>query len=253
MKQAFLKIDKVIFFGKFLKIYKRISLKKTKDKLKKKHVNRSISFHSNKVNSLSRLCAKYGSDKGYVSFDEITPYFWKPRNYANYYFEMFDHCKKDFKLVFECGIGTNNENLRSNMTRGGKPGASLRVWRDFFLNAEIFGADIDKDILFESEKIKTFEVDQTDKYSIKSMWEKIDRNNFDLIIDDGLHDYIGGVTFFKNSFSYLREGGVYIIEDVSNKYLNLITEELKDFMPKVIILETSLNIRTDNNLIIFRK
>ena len=35
MKQALLAIDKAIFFGKFLKIYKRISLKKTKDKLKK--------------------------------------------------------------------------------------------------------------------------------------------------------------------------------------------------------------------------
>ena len=47
--------------------------------------------------------------------------------------------------------------------------------------------------------------------------------------------------------------GVYIIEDVSNKYLDRIIDDLKEFDPEVIILNSSLNIRTDNNLICFRK
>ena len=30
------------------------------------------------------------------------------------------------------------------MSEDGKPGASLRVWKEYFSNAEIYGADIDK-------------------------------------------------------------------------------------------------------------
>ena len=41
------------------------------------------------------------------------------------------------KLVFECGLGTNNPDLQGNMTVDGMPGASLRVWRDYFKNAQI--------------------------------------------------------------------------------------------------------------------
>ena len=51
------------------------------------------------------------------------------------------------------------------------------------------------------------------------MWVEIDRNNFDLIIDDGIHDYKGNVNFFENSIQYLKKGGLYIIEDVNNIYV----------------------------------
>ena len=139
------------------------------------------------------------------------------------------------------------------MTTGGKPGASLKVWRDYFINAEIIGADVDKDILFNSDRIKTFEVDQTNEQSIKNMWNKINLKNFDLIIDDGLHNYEAGITLFKNSFDRLKKDGIYIIEDVSNKYLEDIINNLKDFNPEVVILNSKVNIRTDNNLICFRK
>ena len=52
------------------------------------------------------------------------------------------------------------------MSSNGKPGASLRVWRDYFYNAEIYGADIDK-TNFSEKRIKTFFVDQLDKKEIK--------------------------------------------------------------------------------------
>ena len=43
------------------------------------------------------------------------------------------------------------------------PGASLRAWRDYFVKADIYGADIDKKILFNENKIKNFYVDQENK------------------------------------------------------------------------------------------
>ena len=53
--------------------------------------------------------------------------------------------------IFEVGLGTNNVDVPSNMGKDGKPGASLRAWRDYFPNA-----DIDTRILFKEDKIQTF-------------------------------------------------------------------------------------------------
>jgi 23S rRNA U2552 (ribose-2'-O)-methylase RlmE/FtsJ len=136
-----------------------------------------------------------------------------------------------------------------------KPGASLRVWKDYFSNATIYGADIDKNILFEEERIKTFEVDQLNKYSIQKMWDNIKEDNFDLIIDDGLHTYEAGVILFNNSYSMLREGGLYIIEDVHPSYLYKLSNFfIQNYNTEVITLKSNLRkLLEDNNIILIRK
>ena len=45
-------------------------------------------------------------------------------------------------------MGTNNPNLVSTMGSSGRPGASLYAFKEYLPNAIIYGADIDKDILF---------------------------------------------------------------------------------------------------------
>ena len=100
------------------------------------------------------------------------------------------------------------------MTSNGKPGASLRVFRDYFPKAEIYGGDIDNKIFFQEERIFTFEVDQLSSPSIEKMWSNINKSNFDLIVDDGLHTCEAALNLFENSFKKLKNGGVYIIEDV---------------------------------------
>ena len=55
------------------------------------------------------------------------------------------------------------------MGKLGKPGASVKAFRDFFPEAKIFGADIDKEILFKDKRINTYHVDQTDLKSLKTL------------------------------------------------------------------------------------
>ena len=86
------------------------------------------------------------------------------------------------------------------MGSNASPGASLRAWRDFFTNAKIYGADIDKQVLFTEKRIKTFEMDQLNPNSIKNMWKKINKKNFDIIIDDGMHSYKSNLIMFNNCF-----------------------------------------------------
>lgn len=55
----------------------------------------------------------------------------------------------------------------------GPSGASLRVLRDYFPNALIVGADIDKSVLFQEARIKTCYVDQLDAESVRRLWQSV--------------------------------------------------------------------------------
>ena len=114
------------------------------------------------------------------------------------------------------------------MGKNGQPGASLRVWRDYFENAKIHGADIDQSILLSESKIQTYYVDQLDSKSIKKMWEQVGDQKMDIILDDGLHSFDGGRILFENSFDHLNSSGLYIIEDVDPKTFNEFMEYFKN-------------------------
>ena len=173
----------------------------------------TVYYQKNLSCVLSELCDKYGSDKGeIVKFGH--PYPWTPHTYADFYSRIFGTYRLHIKKVFECGLGTNTPTIPSNMGITGKPGASLRVWRDYFPNAIVFGADIDQDVLFEEERIKTFYVDQTCPRSINKLWQSVEIDDFDLILDDGLHTFEAGICMFENSISKLSQNGIYVIEDV---------------------------------------
>jgi hypothetical protein len=174
----------------------------------------SCFYDKPKDSLLNSLCDKYGSDKGEIK-GSGHPYPWSSHSYADFYERLFGHCRSEIKSVFECGLGTNNQDIPSNMTTNGKPGASLRVWRDYFPNARIYGADIDRNILFFDERIKTFYCDQTDPTSVAELWDEMEAVRFCLMIDDGLHTFDAGTILFENSFRMLRDGGVYVIEDVN--------------------------------------
>ena len=109
----------------------------------------------------------------------------------------------------------------------GTPGASLRAWRQYFPNAAIFGADIDRDILFEEDRIKTFYCDQLDPVSIGNLWSSpILIDNFDIIIEDGLHTFEANVCFFEHSIHKIKSGGIYVIEDISVKDIQLFKDKI---------------------------
>ena len=106
------------------------------------------------------------------------------------------------------------------MGKYGHPGASIRAFRDFFTNANIFGIDIDKKILFKENRIKTFYGDQTNISELIKIYKKINQK-FDLIIDDGLHISFANLSVIISSLQYVKKNGYLIIEDIpfSNKYI----------------------------------
>jgi len=181
-------------------------------------------FDVKKYTPLCEIMGKHGSDKGSKDIETS----W--HNYTTFYYSIFkDLCNKELR-IFELGLGTNNTEIPSNMGSNGKPGASLYGWSEFFPKSHIYGADIDREILFSTDKIKTFYCDQTNPEVIKKMWdEPILQDNFDIIIEDGLHAFAANVCFFENSIHKIKPGGYYIIEDILHFEENLFIDKIKEW------------------------
>ena len=223
-----------------------------KKKQKNKSLESFIFSYKSEENILNNLCKKYGCDKGY--FDGSKKFFsWNPHSYTDFYYFLFSNQRLTIKKVFELGIGTNKV-FKDELKRKALPGASLRVWKKFFSKAKIFGGDIDESTLFQEERIKTFFVDQFDSKSIDEMWNKIKQKDFDIIIDDGCHQFEGTINFFLNSIKFLSPSGYYIIEDVfykdKKKFLDFF--EKKKFKYFFVELSSKKKIK-DNNLFIIKK
>jgi len=211
-------------------------------------------FDHTKATPLCEIMGRNRSDKGDINITSS----W--HNYTTFYYSIFKNmCEKKLR-IFELGLGTNNINILSNMGVNGTPGASLHGWSEFFPNSHIFGADIDKQILFNTDKINTFFCDQTNPEIIKNMWnEPILNENFDIIIEDGLHTFLANVIFFENSIHKLNVNGYYIIEDISKYEEHLFTEKIKEWEVKYadclfnLLKIPSLVNNNDNILLVITK
>ena len=118
-------------------------------------------------------------------------------------------------LILELGIGTNFTDVACNMGMAGVPGASLRAMRELRPDACLFGADIDKRVLFQEPSIMTYWVDQLDRTSLRSLSRKAaEQQGFDLVIDDGLHTKRSNLNSFEVLFPTVKPGGFYVVEDI---------------------------------------
>jgi hypothetical protein len=213
-------IDRFLFRGNFRRAYGTYRNKaSSRERMSQMRsvLTHSVTTHHKRLseNLLTSLCDYYGSDKGSNKTADYR-WTWKPHSYTEFYHRLFSHFRHDVRLVFECGLGTPNPEFANNMGPQGKAGASLRVWRDYFPQAVIYGADIDSSVLFDEPRIRTYWVDQTSPSAIKSMWTAIQQTEFDFVVDDGLHAFRAGSCLFEHSIEHVRQGGVYVIEDVAS-------------------------------------
>lgn len=260
MIYKFLKyINKHLLFGLFSLIKNAMNSVLTIFFLKNYDFNYKHYYKKNKLvnNQLENLCDKYQCDKGFADIsNRILHNNYMPHTYTDFYENLFNHNKNSVKKIFEFGIGTNNPSIPSSMGEKFKPGASLRVWRDYFVNATIFGADIDRDILFEDNRIKTFYVDQLKLETFNKMWNEVNDDGFDIIIDDGLHTLVAGINTFEQSYKKLNENGLYIIEDVDFCILKDLCNyfEKNNLHYEVISFSSNImNLLRDSNLLILKK
>jgi SAM-dependent methyltransferase len=213
-----------------------------------------IIFDHQTATPLCEIMGRNRSDKGSSDITRC----W--HNYTTAYHALFKDIRMDKLRVFELGLGTNNTSLPSNMGANGRPCASLYGWSEYFPNSDIFGADIDRNILYNNDKFRTYYCDQTNPIAIKDMWNHPDLiENFDIIVEDGLHQYEANVCFFENSIHKLKPNGWFIIEDIGIYNLKNFENKIKTWEStytncqfKIIKIPSVVN-HTDNTLIVIHK
>lgn len=154
--------------------------------------------------SLSDLFTYYGSDKS------------THHDYHLLYEELYRNKRLTVRTVIEIGIGSNNLLIPQNMGENGRPGASLRAFRDWFPNAKIIGLDIDKDTMFKDERIQTFCIDQLDRKSFSLLSNEISLA-VDVVVVDGLHTPRADLNTLLELLPMVSRTGYFVIEDISRK------------------------------------
>jgi hypothetical protein len=147
--------------------------------------------------TLPALGKEYGTDKE------------NGHDFLRYYDGIFAETRADVKKVLEIGILT---------------GASLKMWRDYFPKAQIFGADIDRRLSETNygHRITAITANQSSP-------DDLDRlagfGPFDVIVDDGSHICKDQQLTFGKLFRHLDNNGVFILEDL---HTSLVYRWVKD-------------------------
>jgi hypothetical protein len=168
------------------------------------------------------------------------------KNTTHSYGQIYDHIFLKYKET--CG---------NILEIGISGGHSLLAYADYFQTATIYGLDIEDKCNSDTKnhpRIKLQFGDAKSDEIVKSYEGKY----FDLIIEDASHLPEDQIRHFMDYSKFLKDGSIYIIEDVVNIYLDYLTSILKPygesqgFEYHVIDLQTIKN-RGDDILIVFKK
>jgi hypothetical protein len=106
-------------------------------------------------------------------------------------------------------------------------GASLKMWRDFFPNAMIFGIDNDPapSAVAGEARIKTFNIDGYNPDLLIPVLREI--GPIDLFVDDALHTAERQLPTFERVFPHLAPGGIYAIEETRSGEMESLRAEIE--------------------------
>lgn len=183
-------------------------------------------FKIDYLNNYTELCEmgrKYDTDKSALRDNITDSRHCHP--YTIFYHGLFKNRRNDVLNIAEIGI---------------LDGASLRMWQEYFPNANIYGFDNNIDFInnfknnYNNDRIKLYQIDVTNENDIKNTLQEFNDIKFDIIIEDSTHQFNDQIRVIKNVSDYLKPGGLLIIEDIfksynENNYMEELKEELKLF------------------------
>jgi FkbM family methyltransferase len=167
------------------------------EKTPQKKINKIIFDSLNSTTNLCELGLKFHTDKSPISKYELR------HSYTILYDFIFGKLKYEKIKIAEIGIWKN---------------ASLKCFREYFPNAEIYGFEKHIELI---EDAKNDNLEKTHYYSLDGAIPETIYNsfqeaggNFDVIIDDGSHLFEHQINVILNTIPFLKPGGILIIEDI---------------------------------------
>ena len=91
--------------------------------------------------------------------------------------------------------------------------ASMRAWRDYFPNADIYGINNDARFIYKDDRIETARCDAYDEQQLAETIKSWRTPLFDFIRDNAVHDPLPQLHLCRMLWSVLAPGGVYAIEE----------------------------------------
>lgn len=158
------------------------------------------------MSTLHNIGSKYGTDK--VNY-----------GYLDFYNRFFNEQRESMKNVLELGVYY---------------GASMKMWREYFPNAKIYGVDLfngirpsntpfaNPDIFLKSVQRNEYDriyldiLDQSIRENIVKYKEKFTDGYFDIIIDDCSHRMVDQQQSLGVLYPLVKSNGYYIIEDINS-------------------------------------
>ena len=144
-------------------------------------------------------------------------------SYLPLYQDLLEPIQNSAKNILEIGVAS---------------GGSIRMWYDFFINANIFGCDIVDYVTNKNFKdnSRVFLNLKSNAYSNFFVKKFIDRNiKFDFLLDDGPHTLESQIIFIQLYSQLLSDKGILIIEDVQDiSWFNILENNTPNNLKKYI-------------------
>jgi hypothetical protein len=163
------------------------------------------------------------------------------------YHELLKNKKETATDVLEVGIGDF----------GHKNGGSIKLWRDYFTNATIYGLDIlpkervIDELLNDNRVILHTSVDAYNEDFFTTNF--LNKNmKFDFMLDDGPHTLESMLQFIRLYSQVMKDDGILIIEDVQSvDWIFLLRSEVPDHLKKYIVVYDLREIKNRYDDIVF--
>jgi Methyltransferase domain len=123
----------------------------------------------------------------------------------------------NYLRTYERHLPRDRHAVRRVLEIGVQRGASIRMWEEYFPNAQIYGLDIAESALsVTGERIMIRLVDQSDATALEAFATEF--GPFDLIVEDGSHVWSHQITSLKTLLKHVAAGGRYIVEDLHTSF-----------------------------------
>ncbi len=157
-----------------------------------------------------------------MTLTELADYYYCDKYYLHSYIPFYEKLFAGMTVHKMLEIGIGYEEMMRPLVPRYIHGASLRMWEEYFPQAEIFSCDIRPETLINEGRIHSLVCDQYDHAALSALAGQF--GCFDIIIDDGCHHPMAQIITFGALWPYLNDGGIYIIEDVG--YPELISKAI---------------------------
>jgi len=159
-------------------------------------------------------------------------------SYTSVYEDLFTPIKESCTAILEIGVQT---------------GGSIRMWNNFFLNAIVYGIDID---IYQNkcrETANRVRLINGDAYSYECA-NTFGNETLDIVIDDGPHTLQSMKSVIDLYYRTIKPGGYLIIEDIQDiSWIDILQKQVDPTAKWRVIDRRHIKGRYDDILIVIQK